>query len=183
MSTTNKSKANFYTLLVYSLGTIPVGIKNNLLGSFLLVYFNQVLGLSAQLAASAMAIALVVDAISDPLIGAWSDRVKTKWGRRHPFIYLGIVPFALFYYLILQFPDNLSESSLFYRLLFLMIGLRLSMTLYEVPRGALAPELTKDYDQRNQISGLSMGFGWIGGAGLATIAYAFFFIETVNESP
>ena len=180
MSTTNKSKANFYTLLVYSLGTIPVGIKNNLLGSFLLVYFNQVLGLSAQLAASAMAIALVVDAISDPLIGAWSDRVKTKWGRRHPFIYLGIVPFALFYYLILQFPDNLSESSLFYRLLFLMIGLRLSMTLYEVPRGALAPELTKDYDQRNQISGLSMGFGWIGGAGLATIAYAFFFIETVN---
>ena len=57
MSTTNKSKANFYTLLVYSLGTIPVGIKNNLLGSFLLVYFNQVLGLSAQLAASAMAIA------------------------------------------------------------------------------------------------------------------------------
>ena len=59
-----------------------------------------------------------------------------------------------------------------------MIGLRVSMTLYEVPRVALAPELTKDYDQRNQISGLSMAFGWIGGAGLAAIAYAFFFIET-----
>jgi len=180
MPTENKSKANFYTLLVYSLGTVPVGIKNSLLGSFLLVYFNQVLGLSAKLAAAAMAIALVVDAFSDPLIGAWSDRAKTRWGRRHPFIYIGILPFALFYYLILQFPENLSDSSLFYRLLFLMIGLRLSMTLYEVPRGALAPELTKDYDQRNLISGLSMGFGWIGGAGLATIAYTFFFIETDN---
>ena len=174
----NKTKANFYTLFVYSIGTIPVGIKNSLLGSFLLVYFNQVLGLSAKLAASAMAIALIVDAISDPIVGAWSDRVKTRWGRRHPFIYLGILPFSIFYYLILQFPEDLSETSVFYRLLFLMIGLRVSMTLYEVPRVALAPELTKDYDQRNQISGLSMAFGWIGGAGLAAIAYAFFFIET-----
>ena len=103
----NKTKANFYTLFVYSIGTIPVGIKNSLLGSFLLVYFNQVLGLSAKLAASAMAIALIVDAISDPIVGAWSDRVKTRWGRRHPFIYLGILPFSIFYYLQVLFFQHL----------------------------------------------------------------------------
>ena len=42
--------------------------------------------------------------------------------------------------------------------------LRISMTLFEVPRGALAPELSKDYDQRNTLASLSMMFGWFGGA-------------------
>jgi GPH family glycoside/pentoside/hexuronide:cation symporter len=48
--------------------------------------------------------------------------------------------------------------------------LRISMTLFEVPRGALAPELSKDYDQRNTLASLSMMFGWFGGAGIDFIA-------------
>jgi Na+/melibiose symporter-like transporter len=175
--------ASLGTMLTFGIGSMTVGIKNNLLGTFLLIYFNQVLGLPAILAASAMAIALIVDAISDPVVGIWSDRVRSRWGRRHPFIYAAIIPFALSYYFILQNPGSISageitESELFTRLLILMIIMRLSMTFYEVPRGALQPELTKDYDQRNQISGISMAFGWIGGAGMASIAYAFFFVET-----
>ena len=175
--------ASLNTMFTYGIGSMAVGIKNNLLGTFLLIYFNQVLGLPAILAASAMAIALVVDAISDPMVGIWSDRVRSRWGRRHPFIYAAIIPFALSYYFILQNPGSISageitESELFTRLLTLMIIMRLSMTFYEVPRGALQPELTKDYDQRNQISGISMAFGWIGGAGMASIAYYFFFVET-----
>ena len=147
------------------------------------LYFNQVLGLPAVLVASALAVALVVDAFSDPIVGIWSDRVRSRWGRRHPFIYVAIIPFALSYYFILQNPGSIStgeitESELFVRLLVLLIIMRLSMTFYEVPRGALQPELTKDYDQRNQISGIGMAFGWIGGAGMASIAYAFFFVET-----
>ena len=57
--------------------------KNNLLGTWLLFYYNAVLGLEAWLVTLAIGIALVVDAISDPFVGIWSDRVKTKWGRRH----------------------------------------------------------------------------------------------------
>ena len=176
-------RASQSIMYIFGSGSIAVGVKNTLLGTFLLVYFNQVLGLPAYLAASAMGIALVVDAISDPLVGIWSDRVRSRWGRRHPFIYLAIIPFALSYYSILQYPGSIAEGTitegeLFNRLLFLMIIMRLSMTFYEVPRGALAPELTKDYDQRNQISGINMAFGWIGGAGIASIAYAFFFVET-----
>ena len=175
--------ASLNTMFTYGIGTIAIGIKNSLLGTFLLLYFNQVLGLPAVLVASALAVALVVDAISDPIVGIWSDRVRTRWGRRHPFIYVAIIPFTLSYYFILQNPGSISageitESELFVRLVFLLIIMRLSMTFYEVPRGALQPELTKDYDQRNQISGIGMAFGWIGGAGMASIAYAFFFVET-----
>jgi Na+/melibiose symporter-like transporter len=167
-------------MFAFGIGAIPVGIKSNLLGTYLLIYYNQVLGLDAVLAASAMAIALVVDAVSDPWVGIWSDRVRTRWGRRHPFMYAAIVPFAVSYYFILRDPGDISDSDLYFRLLFLLIVLRLAMTFYEIPRGALGPELTKDYDQRNLLAGWSMAFGWFGGAGIAFIANAFFLDSFVD---
>ena len=168
------------TMFTFGLGSIPVGIKNNLLGTYLLIYYNQVLGLDAVLAASAMAVALVVDAVSDPWVGIWSDRVRTRWGRRHPFMYAAIIPFAVSYYFILRDPGEIPDSALYFRLLFLLVVLRLAMTFYEIPRGALAPELSKDYDQRNLLAGWSMAFGWLGGAGIAFIANAFFLDSFVD---
>jgi GPH family glycoside/pentoside/hexuronide:cation symporter len=94
-------RASPFTQFYYGFGSISVGIKNNLLGTFLLIYYNQALGLEAMTAAYAMAIALVFDAVSDPLIGIWSDRTNSRLGRRHPFMYFSIIPFALAYYFIL----------------------------------------------------------------------------------
>ena len=74
------AKASNSTVWTYGFGSISVGIKNNLLGTWLLIYYNQVLGLDALLVSSAIAIALVVDAISDPFVGIWSDRVRSRWG-------------------------------------------------------------------------------------------------------
>ena len=85
-------RASLSTQVLYGTGSISVGIKNNLLGTYLLIYYNQVLGLDAGVAALAMAIALAVDAVSDPLVGIWSDRARTRWGRRHPFMYAALVP-------------------------------------------------------------------------------------------
>jgi GPH family glycoside/pentoside/hexuronide:cation symporter len=163
-------RASLSTQVLFGSGSISVGIKNNLLGTYLLIYYNQVLGLDAGVAALAMAIALAVDAVSDPLVGIWSDRARTRWGRRHPFMYAALVPFAVSYYLLLSDPGQISDQALFLRLLVLLVILRLSMTFYEVPRGALAPELSKDYDQRNALSAWAMAFGWLGGAGIAFVA-------------
>ena len=71
-------RASLSTQIFYGSGSISVGIKNNLLGTYLLIYYNQVLGLDAGIAALAMAIALAVDAVSDPLVGIWSDRIRTR---------------------------------------------------------------------------------------------------------
>ena len=108
------------TMWTYGVGSLGVGIKNNLLGTWLLFYYNAVLGLEAWLVTLAIGIALVVDAISDPFVGIWSDRVRSKWGRRHPFMYAAIIPFAFSYYYILQDPGNLSQTEHFVRLVFLM---------------------------------------------------------------
>lgn len=166
------------TLWTYGFGSIGVGIKNNLLGTWLLYYYNAVLGLDAWLVSLAIAIALIIDAISDPFVGIWSDRVQSRWGRRHPFMYGAVIPFALCYYLILQDPGEISDPDLFFRLLVLMILMRVAMTFYEVPRGALAPELTKDYDQRNKIAGIGMALGWFGGAGISFIHMEFFLVDS-----
>ena len=80
------------TMWTYGFGSIGVGIKNNLLGTWLLFYYQDVLGLDAVLVTAAIGIALVIDAFSDPFVGVWSDRLKTKWGRRHPFMYGAIIP-------------------------------------------------------------------------------------------
>jgi len=160
------------TQFFYGFGSMAVGIKNNLLGTFLLIYYNQVLGLDALTVSLAFGLALIIDAVSDPIIGIWSDRTNSKLGRRHPFLYFSIIPFSFAYYFLIAgpAPGEVEQTELFWRLVFLLMILRISMTLFEVPRGALAPELSKDYDQRNTFAALSMMFGWVGGAGIDFIA-------------
>ena len=171
-STQQAHRANRSTQFFYGFGSIAVGIKNNLLGTFLLIYYNQVLGLDAWTVSTAFFLALIIDAVSDPIIGIWSDRTNSKYGRRHPFLYFSIIPFSLAYYFLIAgpAPGEMDDGNLFWRLVFLLMILRISMTLFEVPRGALAPELSKDYDQRNTLASLSMMFGWFGGAGIDFIA-------------
>ena len=173
-------RASPSTLNALGFGAIAIGVKNHVFGGWLLVYYNQVLGLDPARAGLALALALVVDAITDPLVGVWSDQAHTRWGRRHPFMYAGIIPFAVSFYALLQPPAELSQDSLFFRLLFLTIAVRVSMTFYEIPRGALGPELTKDYDQRTQMVGWGAAYGWFGGAGFAWVILAFLLPETVE---
>lgn len=168
------TKATTPTLVAYAVGQISPSVKGNLLGAFLLYYYNQVLGLSPGLAGLALAIALVVDAVSDPLLGYLSDHTRSRWGRRHPYIYASLVPSAVFYYWLLTASFGDSQTALFLQLLLLVTGLRVAWTFYQVPREALGAELSKDYQQRNQLHGLNSFFGWIGGASIAYATQAWF---------
>ena len=60
--------------LLYGAGAINYALKDAAFGAFLLFYYKQVLGLSGTLTGVAIAISIVWDAVSDPLVGAWSDR-------------------------------------------------------------------------------------------------------------
>lgn len=157
------------SLVFYGFGNLAPNIKGNLLGAPVFYYYNNVLGLEAWLVSLALALALVVDAISDPAVGYASDYTRSRWGRRHPYIYASILPSALFYLLLLVADFGATQTILFLQLLLLITGLRLAWTFYQVPREALGAEISKDYHQRNQLHGLSSFFGWIGGA---TVAYA-----------
>ena len=148
--------------LLYATGQMPEGIKTAAFGFFLLFYYNQVLGLSGSLAGLAVFIALCFDAVSDPVVGSWSDFAHSRWGRRHPFMYWAAVPFAACFYFLFVPPDGLSETGLFFWLMAFASLTRTAMTFYSVPYMAMGAELTRDYDERTLLAALRTVFMLVG---------------------
>ena len=148
--------------LAHGVGAAAFGIKNNGFDYFLLLFYGTVVGLEPGLVGLAILIALVFDAISDPLVGYWSDNFRSRWGRRHPFMYAAALPVALSYFLLWNPPD-LSETGLFFYLTGLAILIRTFITFYETPSTSLLPELTSDYEERTSLQSYRLFFGWSGG--------------------
>ena len=153
------------------------GMVSNGIAYFLLIYYSQVVGLDPALAGFALLLALVFDAVSDPLVGRWSDRVRTRLGRRHPFLYAAVVPVAVCYY-CLWVPPELSEAGTFAWLLAFTIGLRLSLTMHSVPFNALLPELAPDYDERTRLMNYSVSAAWFFGTLISVAMYAWWLADT-----
>ena len=77
-------KVSLRTKLIYGLGEMPGSHMNSAIGVLLALYYNQVLGISASTISIGMGLALLLDAISDPVVGSYSDSLKSRLGRRHP---------------------------------------------------------------------------------------------------
>ena len=169
------------TMVFYGIGAISPTIKNNLFIFFLFYYYNQVLGLEAYIVSVALALSLVVDAVTDPLLGYASDHTRSRWGRRHPYIYFSLIPSPLFYYLLLSLEYSESQAGLFTQLFICATLLRLAWTFFNVPRQALGAELTKDYNQRNTLAAISTFFGWFGGAVMWYITTAIFLGDSYDN--
>ena len=70
--------------------SMAYGIKDNAFAYLLLIYANNCLGVPGYLSGGALAIALLWDAVTDPVLGHWSDKSNTRLGRRHPFMYASL---------------------------------------------------------------------------------------------
>ncbi|MBW2666722.1 MAG: MFS transporter [Deltaproteobacteria bacterium] len=146
----------------YALGQLAEGIKNEAYAIFLLFYYTTVVGLSGSLAGQAILIALLFDAVTDPLIGAYSDRLRTRWGRRHPLLLAASIPLPVFFYLSFAPPANSSQLQLFLWLTSMTVLTRGAMTLFHVPHLALGAEFSSDFEERSRIVTLQMLFSRIG---------------------
>ena len=173
MSAISRNPVSLSTKLYYGFGSVAYGAKNNGLNYFLLIYYNQVLGLPAPWVGLILMIALLTDAISDPLMGYISDNWHSKWGRRHPFMYAAALPVTLAYFLLWNPPNVSSQTALFWWALSFTIAVRLIITAYETPSSSLAAELTENYHERTELLSFRYAFGWFGGAGMAIISYLF----------
>lgn len=175
-----KQKLAVSTLFYYGVGSVAFGIKDNGFSFFLLLYYNQVLGLPSKLASLAIFVALLFDAISDPIVGNISDRLHSRWGRRHPFMYASALPVAVSYYFLWN-PPALDQTGLFLYLLATAVFVRTMITFYEIPSTALAPELSPDYDERTKLAAVRHFFGWVGGIGIAVAAYLVLLVPTADH--
>ena len=157
------------TRIAYGIGGGAIGIKNSGFEFFLLLYYSQVLGVSAHLVSVALFLALAIDAISDPVVGYWSDNIRSRLGRRHPFMYAAILPVGIAYFFAWNPPAGLSGNELFPWLVFITISVRLFYTLYEVPSLALAAELSQDYDIRTTLMSYRYFCAWVCGLGIQVL--------------
>ncbi len=156
------SSLTFNTKFAFGVGQLAEGLKTAALNTFILFYYSQILELPGTLAGIAVAIALVFDAVSDPLAGSLSDNWRGRWGRRHPFMYASAVPLGISFFLLFSPPDGLSEWALFLWLAVTVLLTRASMTLYHVPHIALGAELSTDYQERSQIVSFRYVFSFAG---------------------
>ena len=152
------------TLYGYGLGSIAQGVAGQALSTSIISQFLfLVIGMPALLVGAAIVISQIVDAVVDPLLGLWSDRVRGPLGRRHPFMYASAIPCAIAFYALWHPPTAFGGRALFVYMLALLVVVRLFTAMYEIPSAALAPELSTDYHQRTRVFAVRHYFGTIAG--------------------
>jgi len=173
-STANRQPLTLSSNILYGVGSIAFGVHVAILSSALMLYYNQVVGLPAAWVGAAIMITLIFDAICDPLIGEWSDHTRSRWGRRHPFMYASAVPAAIAFYFLFDPPTGWSQTQLLLYMSAMLVTVRVLLSLYEIPSSALGPELTLDYDQRTSLMSSRFFFGTLGGAAMSVLALQVF---------
>lgn len=161
----------------YGLGSTAEAVVITTTSSFLLLFYNQVRGLPAGHVGMALAAGLFVNAVFDPLIGSWSDRTRSKLGRRHPFMIASILPAALLFFAVFN-PPAIGEVGQLIWLAVMNTLLLQAMTMYHTPHLALGGELSTDYLERSSVMAYNTFCLWIGDTLGWILSFRVFFAAT-----
>jgi Na+/melibiose symporter-like transporter len=145
-------------------GAIDLGIAavESLVQLYLLKFYHDVMGLPSTWVGIAMAIAILWDAVSDPVMGGISDRTRHAQGRRRPYFLPGALLMALSFALIFNPPSLGSGAFSFAYLLVTFILLNTAMTILSVPHAALGCEMSFDRHERSALFGFKRLFAALG---------------------
>jgi Na+/melibiose symporter-like transporter len=170
------------TRIFYGFGSVAFGVKDNGFSYFLAFFYAQVHGLPAETVGFAIMIALILDAFVDPIVGQLSDNTRSRWGRRHPWMYAAAIPVAVSYLLIWNPPTAWPQSAQVVYLVAVAVLIRSFISCYEIPSAALAAELTTEYDERTRLLSYRYLFGWAGGLAMYGLAL-FVFLKPTAAYP
>ena len=173
-----QGKVPVSTKIYQGIGGLPNSHKDFAFNNFLLLYYSQILGMPASAAALILALCLFADAITDPLVGAYSDNFKSRLGRRHPFMYAAAVPFGLFIFLLFSPPAGASELTLMGWMFAFTLLTRTTFTFFIMPWNALAAEFSDDYEERTSIITYRYLVGWIGAVIFSFSVYTYVFTSS-----
>jgi GPH family glycoside/pentoside/hexuronide:cation symporter len=156
-------KLSRLTKFIYGFGDIGFSMTSTIVAAYFPIFLTDVVGLTPGIVAIALFIGKSWDYINDPLVGYLSDRTRTRWGRRRPFLLFGAVPFAVVFAFLWFKPAFDSHTALvvFYTLMYVLYDA--VVTFVSMPYFSLTPELTEDYDERTELTGYRMFFSILGG--------------------
>lgn len=171
-------RLNWGARAAWLVGAMPELIKSFVWDAFVLFYYTQVLGVSSGLNV-ALVLILVVDALSDPLAGAISDRLRNvPFGRRHSMMLAAIAPYSLGLYFVFSPPAGLSENGLLGWLVVFGILARTGISFYSVPAFALGAELSRNTQERALLATLRNMGNQFALILLPYLAFSHFFVST-----
>jgi len=147
---------------LYGAGDLGFSLTSTILGAYFAIFLTDVVGIRPAVAAIAILIGRTWDYINDPIIGYISDRTRTRWGRRRPFLLFGALPFALVFAMLWWRPPLEGDVALvvYYAAAYVLFDA--AATFVYMPYFALTPELTPDYDERTALTSTRMFFSILG---------------------
>jgi GPH family glycoside/pentoside/hexuronide:cation symporter len=164
--------------LKYGLADLGFALITSAIQFFLLFYYTDVAGINPALAGLALMVGkLTWDAANDPLFGYWSDRTRSRFGRRRIYMLIGAVPLGIAAWIMFSLPKGLTGVSAFLAVLLSFWLVDTFHTMSTVPYYSLTPELTRDYNERASLTSIRMVFsvlGYILGAALTTVLAGIF---------
>jgi len=122
----------------------------HVIGIYFLIFLTDVVGISPAIAGFVMSVTLLWDAVTDPVMGIITDRTRSRWGRRRPYIIAVAVPYALIFWGLFSVPDLVGWKLVAYYVFFGLL-MHTALTINDISYTALAPEMTKDYDERTSL--------------------------------
>lgn len=174
-----KKHLPYWLKFLYGSGDWGLSSIGMLRSIFYAIYLTDVVGIEPRLASFGALAGIVWDAINDPIIGILSDRMKSKLGRRRPFLLWFAIPFGLSFVILWTAPNWDSQLAL---LIYITIAFMISdtlTTLVGVPYLSLTPELTRDYDERTSLSSFRSVFQLL--AAMAVVIAAPLIVDKVIE--
>lgn len=150
--------------LEYSFGAVATALSYQAFSTYIIFFYVDVVKLPASLAAVAMLIYAIWNAINDPIAGFVSDHTHTRWGRRIPYILFGAIPFGLIYFLIWT-PPFTDFNQVFWLFLYFLGFICLFDTFYTVTIlnwASLYPEMFPTLKERSEVNAYRQSFGMMG---------------------
>ena len=171
-------KLTLASKIQYGLADLGFALITSAMQFFLLFYYTDVAGINPALAGLALMVGkLTWDALNDPLFGYWSDRTRSRFGRRRIYMVIGAVPLGFAAWIMFSLPKGLTGVPAFFAVLLSFWLVDTFHTMTSTPYYALTPELTRDYNERASLTSIRMIFsvlGYILGAALTTILAGIF---------
>ena len=164
--------------LAFAFGSTAESVIFTTTSGLLLIYYNQVRGAPAGLVGLALSFGLVVNAIFEPVVGSWSDRTRSRLGRRHPFMFASIAPVVIGAFAIFNPPAGLSQTAEIIWLGVTNVILMQAITAFHTPHLAFGGELSDDYIERSSVMSYNMFFLWLGDSASWLMTFAIFFPAT-----
>ncbi|MFU8794315.1 MAG: MFS transporter [Dethiobacteria bacterium] len=149
------------TYLGYGVGSVGTGIFSTVPGLLLLSFMIRYLEIPPAIAGTVIFIPRFWDVITDPFAGSLSDRTRSRWGARRPWMLVGSLTLPIAFALLFRVPEHTGMAAAWY-VLYIYILCTTFYTIYQVPYIAMPAEMTEDYDERTTIMSFRIAFLTIG---------------------